>query len=92
MPYQKYHQVYTFNTCNPTLAVANQLSFPRRFTSLCACNEANTLCRTTAALSKWNDPNSTSAALPAIECQFCFYTVKRCPLKCERSRKCHPLC
>lgn len=93
MPQQHYYQpVYTFNSCNPSLAIANQISFPRRFTSPCSCNSANTLCRVSAGLDKWNDPNSTSAVIPAIECQFCWYTVKRCPKKCEKPRKCHPIC
>ena len=99
MPHHHHHHEHTKkHHCvhkvlpNPALTVANQLTHPPRFTSLCACNVASSLCRSHVACQKWCPPNSTChKCAPPISCQFCYYNVKHCPTKCHE-RKCRPTC
>lgn len=89
--------VHNFNKRSQvnSLHIANEMyrTGVKRYTSLCACNSAKTTCRSHIGCQKWCDPNKTChKCAPAIACQFCYYSVKPCPTKCQTPRKCHAMC
>ena len=92
--YRHRQPLYPYKSCNPHLAAANQLAVRRRHTCSCCCNTANNICRNRLALRPWTSENSTGVtSLPQISNQFgSVYSRKPCPGKCDRPRKCHPLC